>query len=141
MSVSAVNSSSSTAAAAAAAAAKKTLGSEDFMKLLTVQMANQDPMSPMEDTAYIAQMAQFTSLNQTQTMVKEMGYLRSDMQLQSATSMIGRSVTVQTDKGTVTGIPTAVTADTSSVYLTIDGANYTYGSVIKVAPVATPTSE
>ncbi|MEJ1971890.1 MAG: flagellar hook-basal body complex protein [Lacunisphaera sp.] len=72
---------------------KQTLGSDDFMKLLAVQFQSQDPMKPMEDTAFIAQMAQFSSLEQSNSMVKEMGLLRSDQQNLAANSMLGRTVT------------------------------------------------
>jgi len=122
---------------AAAAAAKQTLDSEDFMKLLIVEMGNQDPLDPMDNTEYIAQMAQFTSLNQTQSLVSEMSYMRADIQLQAATSLIGKNVTISTDNGPITGVPTSVTADTSAVYVTIDGVSYPYGSVTKVEPVTT----
>lgn len=40
----------------------KDLGSKDFLTLLTVQLANQDPWNPVENTEFIAQMASFTSL-------------------------------------------------------------------------------
>jgi len=43
----------------------KVLGQNDFLQLLVTQMQNQDPMSPMQDTEFIAQMAQFTSLEQS----------------------------------------------------------------------------
>ena len=56
-----------TAAAKAAATpntsgAKTTLGQADFLKLLTTQMSNQDPFSPVDNTQMIAQMAQFSSV-------------------------------------------------------------------------------
>ena len=41
---------------------QKVLGQNDFLKLLATQFKTQDPMKPMEDTAFIAQMAQFTAL-------------------------------------------------------------------------------
>ena len=38
------------------------LGKEDFLQLLTVQLKFQDPLNPMQDTDFIAQLAQFSSL-------------------------------------------------------------------------------
>ncbi len=78
---------------------KKTLGSDDFMKLLAVQFQSQDPMKPMEDTAFIAQMAQFSALDQSSSMVKEMALLRADQQTLTASGMLGRNVTVEDADG------------------------------------------
>ncbi|HER20124.1 MAG TPA: hypothetical protein ENO14_03660, partial [Chromatiales bacterium] len=41
---------------------KQNLDQTDFLKLLTTQMQNQDPMKPMDNTQFVAQMAQFSSL-------------------------------------------------------------------------------
>jgi len=46
-----------------------TLGKDDFLKLLVTQMQSQDPLSPMDNTQFISQMATFTSLEQTNNMV------------------------------------------------------------------------
>ena len=44
------------------------LNKDTFIKLLVTQMQNQDPLSPMEDREFIAQMAQFSSLEQMQNL-------------------------------------------------------------------------
>ena len=79
------------------------LGKEDFLHLLTVQLRYQDPLNPMENTDFIAQMAQFSSLEQLQNMNKSLEKgLGSDAQLQEAlrndlaTSLVGRRVEIPT---------------------------------------------
>jgi flagellar basal-body rod modification protein FlgD len=132
---------------AAARTLKKTaLGSEDFMKLLAVQFQSQDPMKPMEDTAFIAQMAQFSSLEQSNSLVREMGLLRSDQQNLNASGMLGRTVTVGGDDGKpVIGQVTAVESTSSGPVLVIDGEKYPLTAVQRVeyTPpfIPTPTAD
>ncbi len=56
--------SGSASPAGPASSKKPVLGKDDFMKLLVTQMENQDPLNPMKDTEFIAQLAQFSSLEQ-----------------------------------------------------------------------------
>jgi flagellar basal-body rod modification protein FlgD len=118
-------------------AAQQTLGSQDFMKLLAVQFQSQDPMKPMDDTAFIAQMAQFTSLSQTQTMTDQMVKLNSSQQLAAANSFIGKQVVVDngqggTDAGTVSGVQVDATAGPQ---LIVGNQAYSMSSVLYVQPV------
>lgn len=84
-------------------ATSASLGKEDFLHLLTVQLRYQDPMNPMENTDFIAQMAQFSSLEQLQNMNQSLEKgLGSEAQLQDAfrnsmaTSLVGRTVEIPT---------------------------------------------
>lgn len=111
----------------------QSLDSDDFMRLLAVQFQHQDPMKPMEDTAFIAQMAQFTALEQSNSLVKEMGLLRSEQQNLAATGMLGRKVTVTDENGGfVTGEVRAMESSSRGPVLVIDGVKYPLSAVQRV---------
>lgn len=65
-----------------------TLGNDAFLKLLVTQLQNQDPLNPMEDREYIAQLATFSSLEQQMTMNQS---LEAMLSLQ-ASNLIGKEV-------------------------------------------------
>ena len=105
MAVSGVNYSSITDPATSGTSKKKInneLGKDDFLQLLVTQLQHQDPLAPMEDKDFIAQMAQFTSLEQMKNM-------NNAVQVTQATSYIGKQVTWADSQGTEqTGIVTAI---------------------------------
>ncbi|WP_373863964.1 flagellar hook capping FlgD N-terminal domain-containing protein [Paenibacillus agaridevorans] len=76
-----------------AAANKKstdTLGKDQFLSILVTQLRNQDPMQPMQDKEFIAQMAQFTSVEQLMNMAGELSLMRQS--IGSASSLIGKHI-------------------------------------------------
>lgn len=112
---------------------QKNLGQQDFLRLITVQLANQDPMKPMEDTAFIAQMAQFTALEQSNQLSKEFARLRVDAEMNSASNMIGRQVTLIDERDQeVVGTVLAVDRSTDVPRLLIGEKLYPYNSVTRV---------
>lgn len=71
------------------------LGKDDFLQLLTTKLRHQDPMNPMEDHEFIAQLAQFSSLEQMQNMNETMQtqiLLTQSTNNALATSLIGKNV-------------------------------------------------
>lgn len=82
---------------------KESLNQTDFLKLLTTQMQNQDPMKPMDNTEFIAQMAQFSSLQQMSDLNKTMAGQVDFNELSQASSLIGKQVSVNTDGQTFGG--------------------------------------
>ena len=128
-----------TTAATTTAAKKTTLGQNDFLKLLAKQFQTQDPMKPMEDTSFIAQMAQFTSLEQTSSMSKDIALLRANQDFVTANSYLGRSVTVDLGDGkTQTGNVSALDTTSGAPELVIGGKNYPLSAVLRVEPGAVP---
>ena len=53
------------------------LGKDAFLKLLVTQLQNQSPLQPMADGEFLAQLAQFSSLETLQTMQKDSAALRT----------------------------------------------------------------
>ena len=79
----------------AAAKASGTLGQSDFLKLMTAQLKNQDPMAPMDNGQFLGQMAQFStvsSLGDMATQLKAMSDQMTANRLLSSGALIGRSV-------------------------------------------------
>lgn len=93
----------STVDTTAAAATKKTgLGQADFLKLMTTQMTHQDPTKPMENGAFLSQMAQFGTVNGIQDLqasFKDFSTSISSNQALQAASLVGRYVSAPSDKG------------------------------------------
>ncbi|MFZ3587918.1 flagellar hook assembly protein FlgD [Bacillus sp. DJP31] len=71
------------------------LGKDDFLKILMTQLQNQDPMNPMQDKDFIAQMATFTSLEQMTNMNKMLEQFISSQSADNIlkySEMIGKQV-------------------------------------------------
>lgn len=68
-----------------------TLGKDQFLKILITQLQNQDPMQPMEDKEFIAQMAQFSSVEQLMNMSAQLTALNQS--LGSVSGLIGKDIT------------------------------------------------
>ncbi len=64
----------------------------DFLKLLTTQLTNQDPLNPTQDVDFTAQLAQLQALDEQMSMTKTMTALRADTQMQAGTAMIGKYI-------------------------------------------------
>jgi flagellar basal-body rod modification protein FlgD len=108
---------------------QKTLGKNDFLKLLAVQFQMQDPMKPMDDTAFIAQTEQATA------MASDMAALRADQQRAVANSYLGHRVTVETSDGlNVTGDVTAIDNTGANPRIVVGDKPYSLSAVLRVEP-------
>lgn len=86
------------------------LGQNAFLNLLITQIQNQDPTQPMDNTQTIAELAQFSALEQMQQVNTNLNTLTSTVQSYDVTNLIGQSITAQgadnspSTTGTVSGI-------------------------------------
>lgn len=114
---------------------QKALGQQDFLKLLAVQFQKQDPMKPMEDQAFIAQMAQFSALEQASGMARDMTAMRTDQQRAVANSYLGHRVTVDAGQGNrVSGDVTAVDVSGAEPRIIVGGTPFSLTAVLRVEP-------
>ncbi len=99
------------------AASSGKVSHQDFLKLLTTQLANQDPLSPMEDIDFTGQLAQLQALEEQIEMTKALKSMRLDTQLQAGTNMIGRYVSgVDTNGEAATGLVARVVQTSDGVF-------------------------
>lgn len=105
-------------------AGKQTLGADDFMKILTTQLAAQDPMNPMKDTEFISQMANFTSLEQMRTLSKSFESFSADQKMAAAPSFLGRQVSITDASGEITGTVEAIKLKDGKPAVVVNGKTY-----------------
>ena len=108
------------AAANKAKADKNVLGKDDFLKLMVAQMKNQDPMNPSDDKDNIAQMAQFSSLEQITNLATATQKLADSMQMTQTLGLIGHTVSYTNADGTaLSGTVSAVDVAGGTPSLTV----------------------
>ena len=106
------------------------LGKEDFLLLLVTQMQYQDPLSPADNTDFVAQLAQFSALEQ-------MSNLNQTVSNNSAYALIGQEVLIRHTTSTgdiqeVQGTVQKVSIRNGSAYVTVDGQDFLYDEVVEV---------
>lgn len=119
-----------TSSASSRNVSNSTLDTNDFLNLLVAQLTHQDAMNPMEDTEFISQMAQFTSLQATQTMT-ELIYA------QYGASMVGKNVIVASydNNGNYTqdqGVVQSVQFLDGDCTVTVNDRSYSMSSIMEV---------
>ena len=126
---------STTNAAGNASANGSTLNEQTFLNLLTTQLQNQDPLDPMSDEDFMGQMAQFSSLQQMQTLNTNFSGQSTTTQLSSGATMIGHTVTTSTNDSSgnpISGVVSAVTMTNGNLQLTIGNNSAPMSSVTQI---------
>lgn len=84
--------------------ASQELGKDDFLKLLMAQLTHQDPTEPMDNSQFIAQMAQFSSLEQMYNVSNGFTKMAQVMQSSEAAGTLGKVVDLDVEGEKVTGV-------------------------------------
>jgi len=113
------------------------IGLQDFLKILLTQLTYQDPLKPMDNQEFMAQIAQFTSLEQTQQINTKLDTLLSSQSSLQSVGLIGKTVEVKTQSGTATGTVSSLSLASGSPQLTITTTSGTTLSGISLSQINT----
>lgn len=135
----------------------KTLGKDDFLKLLVTQLKYQDPLNPMEDRDFIAQTAQFSSLEQMQNLntnlevgLKNLLNLQYEMLLNfnswqstlSGLNLVGKEVIgIDAEGKSVTGIVERVKFTEKGPFALVEGKEIALGDITEIGNPTGPHME
>ena len=115
------------------------LGKDEFLKILMTQLQNQDPLNPMEDKEFIAQMAQFSTLEQTTNMASMLEkFINIQTQGDSIikySEMIGKQIEWKdSNEETGTGIVKSVKKGDAGFELELENGSFiSVDNIIKVS--------
>jgi flagellar basal-body rod modification protein FlgD len=120
---------------------QQTLNQDDFLKLLVAQLSAQDPMNPQKDTEFISQMSQFSSLEQSKSMVTSLADLQTEQKRVQANGLLGRQVEIQTGKDTtVTGVVDSIQYQEGTPLIVVKGQAYDLSQVNSVTTAQQTTA-
>jgi flagellar basal-body rod modification protein FlgD len=122
-------------------AAASSLKLEDLLRVLMTELTHQNPLKPVENKDFMAQIAQFASLDSSQRLNSNISDLLLVQAMNQSVGLIGKSVTVATNSGEVTGTVFAMSLTDGAPRLSIkdaNGANFTDISIGQIRLVRNP---
>ena len=111
------------------------IGLQDFLKILLTQLTYQDPLKPMDNQQFMAQIAQFTTLEQTQQLNSKIDALLSTQASLQSVGLIGRSVDITTATGKASGTVISLSLSGDSPLISIQTAQGTTLSDISLSQI------
>lgn len=97
----------------------KGITQEDFLRILSTQLTFQDPLKPIDNQQFLAQMAQFSSLEQSRLVGEKIDTLLSLQSASQSVALIGKTVEIETASGTSSGEVTTISFSTGQPILTV----------------------
>ena len=109
----------------------QTLGKDDFLRILLTQLTHQDPTAPLEDKEFVAQMAQFSTLEQMTNMSAELAKVFTVMAKNQAIGLLGKNVEIAVGDSRVSGRVEEITGSEFPQIL-VQGRYYDVSQVLSV---------
>jgi len=117
------------------------LGKDDFLKLLVAQLSNQDPTNPTDSSTWMAQLAQYSALEQETNTAQSVGQLVTSSSLTQGVDLIGKQLTwTRADGTTGIGVCDGLTLQDGSPMLDVAGEGLTPDQITSVAAAPADSS-
>jgi flagellar basal-body rod modification protein FlgD len=124
-------------APATSATNSNALDKDAFLKLLVAQLKYQDPLSPADPQDFMAQTAQFTSVEKLEQIAAQTAEQTWALALSTASSLVGREVTfLRADGTTGTGVATSALTEPDGIVLNVGSEQVPLGAVTQIATPA-----
>jgi flagellar basal-body rod modification protein FlgD len=126
----AINSVTATTGSVQQVESNDALGKNDFLNILAAQLQFQDPMEGSDNSEYIAQLAQFSSLEQMENLNTSLNELKGNQNLLYGSMLIGKMVDIAFNNEMVSGVVDRVKLTDSVLKLVVAGEEYEANDVV-----------
>ncbi len=110
------------------------IGKSDFLQLLVAQLRNQDPLQPMQDGEFIAQMAQLNTVEQLTTMNNNLTEFMNFNEMAQASSLIGKTIEAEPQgKSPIQGTVQQVVLEQGKPVLMVDGQKVAMSDIRQIS--------
>ncbi|AHE55645.1 flagellar hook assembly protein FlgD [Sphingomonas sanxanigenens] len=109
---------------------------QSLLRIILTQLTYQDPLKPIDNYQFVSQLAQFSQLQQSQTLNDQMTSLLAAQAATQATSLLGRTVDVTANASTISGTVQSVSFSTGQPLVTIKTASGDTISNLSIANIS-----
>jgi flagellar basal-body rod modification protein FlgD len=109
---------------------------QSLLRIILTQLTYQDPLKPLDNSEFVSQLAQFSQLQQTQSLNDQITSLLSAQSATQATSLLGHTVDVATGQATISGKVESVSFTSGRPTVTVKTSDGQTVSNISIADIA-----
>ncbi len=120
---------------------KNEIDKDAFMKLMVAQLKYQDPLSPADPQQFLAQSAQFSTVEKLEHIAIQVSEQTWAMALNTAGGLVGKEITfLRMDGTTGTGVVTSATTDPEGIVLNVGGEQVPLGAITQIGTDEAPAT-